>query len=183
LGLGGTVVAIVVVVLVAVAAGAMPPKRVALPPARMLLVMVIVLGLVAAIATVGANAHRIAAEQVTAPVIGRVAAQIDTLALLAVVVAALAIVVAVATSDRERLALREAGILGLAGAVIGSIAGLAVGTALIVLGGGRVDPVADLPWAALALSLVLGIGLSVAAAWLPARLGRRLSSVRAVRIG
>jgi ABC-type antimicrobial peptide transport system permease subunit len=183
LGLGGTVVAIVVVVLVALAAGALPPTRVALPPARLLGVLAIVLGLVVAIATVGANAHRVATEQVPAPVLGRVAAQIDAQGLLAVVVAALAIVGAVTMSDRERLAPRDAGTLGLAGAVVGSVAGLAVGTALIVLGGGRVDPAVDLPWAALGLSLVLGVGLSVAAAWFPARLGRRVSSVRAVRIG
>jgi ABC-type antimicrobial peptide transport system permease subunit len=54
---------------------------------------------------------------------------------------------------------------------------------LIVFGGGGLDPAVDVPWAALGLSLVLGIGLSMAAAWYSARLARRLAVVRAVEFG
>jgi hypothetical protein len=160
------------------------PRPVALtPPRRSVFVVAVVLGLFVAVAVVGANAHRAAAEQAPAPVLGRVVAQIDALTLLAVMVAGLAIVGDIAVSTRKRLALREAGILGLAEAVLGSLTGLAVGAALIVLGGGRLDPAVDMPWAALGLSFVLGIGLSMAAAWLSARLAGRLTNVRAVRFG
>jgi len=166
LGLGGTALAIVVVVLFAVAADVLPPRPAAPTRARMLVALAIVLGLVVAVAVVGANAHHSAAVQGPSPVLGRVAAQIDALWLLAVVVAGLAIV---GTAVERRINVREAGIIGLEGAVLGSISGLAVGAALIVLGGGRLDP-ADVPWPALGLSLVLGVGLSMAAAWFPGRL-------------
>jgi ABC-type lipoprotein release transport system permease subunit len=183
-GLGGTAAVILVTVLSAVAAAEMPPRPLALTTARRtVVVLAVVLGLVVASATVGANAHRVAAEQAPAPVLGRLVAQIDVMALLAVVIAGAAIVATVAIVDRQPLAPREAGMLGLAGAVLGSIAGLAVAAALIVLGGGRLDLAADVPWAALGVSIVLGIGLSMASAWLTARLGGRLSHVRAVRFG
>jgi hypothetical protein len=172
LGLGGTAAVILVAVLSAVAAAILPRGRLRLTPAHpTVAVLAVVLGSFAAVATVAANAHRVAAEQAPAPVLGRFVGQIDALALLAVLVAGVAIVGTIAMTDRERLGLREAGVLGLAGAVIGSAAGLAVGAALIVLGGGRLDPAVDVPWAALGLSLVLGIGLSMAAAWLAARIG------------
>jgi hypothetical protein len=154
--------------------------------ARTVAVLAIAIGLVVAVAMVGANAHRTATEQAPAPVLVRVVAQIDALGLFAVVVAGLAIVGTVAMGNRERLAqtrVLEDGILGLAGAVLGSITGLGVGAVLIVLGGGRIDPAADVPWATLGLSIVLGIGLSMAAAWYRARLARRRPIVRAVRFG
>ncbi|MDQ2965999.1 MAG: hypothetical protein M3R57_09145, partial [Chloroflexota bacterium] len=144
------------------------------------LVVAIALGLVVAVAMVAANA-RDTAEQSPAPVLGRVVAQIEALGLLTAVVAGLAIVGTFAL--RDRAIVLEAGILGLAGAVLGSIAGLAVGAALIVLGGGRVDPAADVPWPALGLSLVLGIGLSMAAAWYSARLAGHPSIARAAQFG
>jgi MacB-like protein len=184
LGLGGTAAAIVVAVLSAVAAAVLLQRPVALTPARRtVLVVAVVLGLFVAVATVGANAYRAAAEQAPAPVLGRVVAQIDALGVLAAMVAGLAIVGGIAVSTRKRLAPRHAAILGLTGAVLGSLTGLAVGAALIVLGGGRLDPAVDMPWAALGLSFVLAIGLSMAAAWLSARLAGRLSNVRAVRFG
>jgi len=152
------------------------------------LVLASALGLVVAAAMVGTNAHHTAADASTAVVVGRAAAQVDALALLAVVVAGLAIVATVALGDRERsdsgrVMVLEAGILGLAGAVLGSIGGLLAGAALIILGGGRLDPVGDIPWAALALCLGLGIVLSMAAAWLRPRLARGPSAVRMVRFG
>ena len=154
--------------------------------ARTVLVVAIALGLVVAAAMVGANAHRSAADTSAAAVVGRAAAQIDALWLLAVVVAGLAIVGTVVLGDRERpdagrVVVLKAGILGLAGAVLGSVGGLVVGALLIVLGGGRLDAVGDIPWAALALCLGLGVGLSMAAAWLRTRVGRGPSAVRPVR--
>ena len=159
------------------------------PPAgaRTVLVTAVALGLVVAAAMVGANAHRSAADTSTAAVVVRAAAQIDALWLLAVVVAGLAIVGTVlgdrARPDVGRVAVLEAGTLGLAGALLGSVGGLVLGALLIVLGGGRLDGVGDIPWAVLALCLGLGIGLSVAAAWLRTRVGRGPSAVRPVRIG
>ena len=155
--------------------------------ARTVLVMAVALGLVVAAAMVGANAHRSAADTSTAAIVGRAAVQIDALWLLAVVVAGLAIVGAV-LGDRERpdagrVVVLEAGILGLAGAVLGSVGGVVVGAASIVLGGGRLDAVGDIPWAALALCLGLGVGLSVVAAWLRSRLARGSSAVRPLRTG
>lgn len=156
--------------------------------ARTVSVIALALGLVVAAAMVGANAHRSAADPSTAAVVGRAAAQIDALWVIAVVVAGLAIVGTVALGDRERsdagrVIVLEAGILGLAGAVLGSLGGLVVGVALIVLGGGRLDPVGEVPWAALVLCLGLGIGLSMAAAWFRTRLARDPSAVRPVRFG
>jgi ABC-type lipoprotein release transport system permease subunit len=160
------------------------------------------LGLIVAVAMIGANAHLAAAGQAPAPVVARVAAQVDALGLLAVFVAGMAIVGIVALGHREhfaqgelraagkpysrhvgRVMILEAGILGLAGAVLGSTAGLAVGAVLILLGGGHLNPAAEVPWAALGLCLVLGVGLSLAAAWYPARLAGRRSVVRAVQFG
>lgn len=155
--------------------------------ARTVLVMAVGLGLVVAAAMAAANAHRSAGDTSAAGVVARAAAQIDALWLLAAVVAGLTIVGTV-LGDRERpdagrVVLLEAGILGLAGAVLGSVGGVVVGAASIVLGGGRLDGVSDIPWAALALCIGLGIGLSVAAAWLRSRLAAGSSVVRPVRTG
>jgi MacB-like periplasmic core domain len=184
LGLGGLAATIVGVVLLSIAAVGLPPRPLPLTPAqRTVAVLAVVLGLFVAVATVGANAQRTAAEQAPAPVLGRVVAQLEGFGLLAVAIAGVAIVALVALAHRPPLAPREAAILGLAGAVIGSIGGLAVGAGLIVLGGGRVDLAADTPWPALAVAVVLGIGLAAASAWLAARLGGRLSELRAAGFG
>jgi ABC-type antimicrobial peptide transport system permease subunit len=75
----------------------------------------------------------------------------------------------------------EAGILGLVGAVLGSLTGLVAGGVMVVLGGGVLDPASAPPWAAVGLCFALGVTLSMAAAWYPARLAGRLSIVRAVQ--
>jgi ABC-type antimicrobial peptide transport system permease subunit len=41
--------------------------------------------------------------------------------------------------------------------------------------------IADLPWPSIAVALVLGIAVSMAAAWYPARLASRLAIVAAVQ--
>jgi MacB-like periplasmic core domain len=183
-GLGALAATIVGVTLVSVAALVLPPRRLPLTWARrVVVVLAVVSGLFVAIAAVGANVQRTAAEQAPAPVLGRLVGQLDAFGLLAVAIAGVAIVALVAMADTPPLAPREAAIVGLAGAVAGSIGGLAVGAALIVLGGGRVDLAADTPWAALGVAVMLGIGLAVAAASLAARIGGRLSELRAARFG
>ncbi len=75
----------------------------------------------------------------------------------------------------------EAGILGLAGAILGIVVGLAVGAAMVLLAGGRLDVGAGVPWPTVGLTLVLGVVVAMLAAAYPARLASRLSIVRAVR--
>ncbi|HEY0444273.1 MAG TPA: FtsX-like permease family protein, partial [Candidatus Limnocylindrales bacterium] len=132
--------------------------------------------------------------------LGRVFGLFDALALIAVLVAALGIVNTLTMNVVERvreigvlraagmtrrqvgrMVVVEAGVLGLVGAVLGAVTGLVVGGVMVVLGGGRIDVTIDVPWSAVALCVVLGVGVSMAAAWYPARLAGRLSIVRAVQ--
>jgi putative ABC transport system permease protein len=123
----------------------------------------------------------------------------DALALVAVVVAALGIVNTLTVSVLERVrelgVLRaagmtrgqvrrtvvvEAGILGIVGSVLGIVTGLVAGAILVLLaGGGRLS--LELPWTSIGVALVLGVGISMAAAWYPARLASRLAIVAAVQ--
>ena len=75
----------------------------------------------------------------------------------------------------------EAGILGLAGAILGIVVGLAVGAAMVLLAGGRLDVGPGVPWPTVGLTLVLGVVVATLAAAYPAYLASRLSIVRAVR--
>jgi putative ABC transport system permease protein len=131
--------------------------------------------------------------------LGRVFGLFDALALVAVVVAGLGIVNTLTMNVLERVreigVLRaagmtigqvrrtvvvEAGILGVIGSVLGILTGLLVGALMITLGGAPPTSRLDLPWGSIALAAVLGIGLSMLAAWYPARLASRLAIVRAV---
>ena len=71
-------------------------------------------------------------------------------------------------------------ILGIVGATLGIVTGLLAATVLVVLAGGG-PPVLDVPWASLAAAVVLGVAVSMAAAWYPARLASRLAIVAAVQ--
>jgi hypothetical protein len=122
------------------------------------------LGLVVGLATVAANARHTAVEPSIAAVVGPFVRQIDVLAVLVAAVAAVGIVGA-AGLRTQALRPFEPAILGFVGASLGSLLGLLVGAAAIVLGGRAIDPAADVPWAAIGLAFGLGIGLSVAAAW------------------
>jgi ABC-type antimicrobial peptide transport system permease subunit len=66
------------------------------------------------------------------------------------------------------------------GSVIGIVAGLVAGAILVVLAGGA-PLVVEVPWASIALAILLGVGVSMAAAWYPARLASRLAIVAAVQ--
>jgi putative ABC transport system permease protein len=136
---------------------------------------------------------------------GAIGASIDRRALLfaalaavALVVAALGIVNTLAMNVLERvrelavlratgltrrqtwrLVVLEAAILGLVGALLGALAGLAAGAVLIQLAGGSGVPY-QAPWAAAAAALGGGIVLAVVAALYPARLASRLQIVGAL---
>jgi len=78
-----------------------------------------------------------------------------------------------------RLVVLEAAILGLVGALLGALAGLATGAVLIQLAGGSGVPY-EAPWAAAAAALGGGILLAVVAALYPARLASRVEIVGAL---
>jgi putative ABC transport system permease protein len=78
-----------------------------------------------------------------------------------------------------RLIVLEAAILGLVGALLGALAGLATGAALVQLAGGAGVPY-QAPWAAAAAALGGGIVLAVVAALYPAHLASRVEIVGAL---
>jgi putative ABC transport system permease protein len=131
--------------------------------------------------------------------LGQVFGLFDALALIAVIVAALGIVNTLTVSVLERVrelgVLRaagmttrqvrrtvvvEAGILGIVGAILGVVTGLVAAGLLIVLAGGG-PLILDPPWASIGIAVLLGIGISMVAAWYPARLASRLAIVAAVQ--
>jgi putative ABC transport system permease protein len=115
--------------------------------------------------------------------LGQVFGLFDALALIAVIVAALGIVNTLTVSVLERVrelgVLRaagmttrqvrrtvvvEAGILGIVGAILGVVTGLVAAGLLIVLAGGG-PLILDPPWASIGIAVLLGIGISMVAAW------------------
>ena len=132
--------------------------------------------------------------------LGRIFGLFDALAAVAVLIAALGIVNTLTMNVIERVreigilraagmtrqqvwrsVVVEAGVLGLAGALLGIVLGLAVGALMVVLAGGRLDVAAGIPWSIIGLALVLGVVVAMLAAAYPARLASRLSIVRAVQ--
>ncbi|HET9521129.1 MAG TPA: FtsX-like permease family protein, partial [Candidatus Limnocylindrales bacterium] len=124
----------------------------------------------------------------------------DALAIIAVVVAALGIVntlsmnvlervreigvlraAGMTTRQVRRTVVVEAGIVGVVGSILGIGTGLVAGALMIGLGGAAPGLPLSLPWASMGLAALLGIGLSMLAAWYPARLASRLAIVRAVQ--
>ena len=135
--------------------------------------------------------------------LGRIFSLFDALALIAVIVAALGIVNTLTMNVIERVreigVLRaagmtrgqvwrsvvvEAGIVGLAGALVGVVAGLVVGFVMVVLAGASLD-LGDLaalvPWAIVVAAFVLGVTVAMLAAAYPARIASRISIIRAVQ--
>jgi putative ABC transport system permease protein len=132
--------------------------------------------------------------------LGRIFGLFDALAAVAVLIAALGIVNTLTMNVIERVreigilraagmtrrqvwrsVVVEAGVLGLAGALLGIVLGLVVGALMVVLAGGRVDVVGGIPWPIIGLTLVLGVVVAMLAAAYPARIASRLSIVRAVQ--
>jgi putative ABC transport system permease protein len=132
--------------------------------------------------------------------LGRVFGLFDALAILAVIIAALGIVNTLTMNVVERVreigVLRaagmtrrqvgrmivvEAGILGLVGAVLGALTGLAAVAVMGIVAGGSAGIPVDVPWVAIGISLALGVIVSMVAAWYPARVAGGLSIVRAVQ--
>ncbi|MEX1170723.1 MAG: FtsX-like permease family protein [Chloroflexota bacterium] len=131
---------------------------------------------------------------------GRIFGLFDALAAVAVVIAALGIVNTLTMNVVERVreigVLRaagmtrrqvwrsvvvEAGILGLAGAILGIALGLIVGAVMVILPGGRLDVAAGIPWQVVSLTVVLGVSVAMLAAAYPARLAARLPIVKAIQ--
>jgi putative ABC transport system permease protein len=132
--------------------------------------------------------------------LGRIFGMFDALAAVAVLIAALGIVNTLTMNVIERVreigilraagmtrrqvwrsVVVEAGVLGLAGALLGIVLGLLVGALMVVLAGGRVDVAGGIPWSIIGLALVLGVVVAMLAAAYPARIASRLSIVRAVQ--
>ena len=65
------------------------------------------------------------------------------------------------------------------GAVLGIVTGLIAAAILVVLSGAPL--VLEVPWPSILIAAVLGIAVSTAAAWYPARLASRLAIVAAVQ--
>jgi len=132
--------------------------------------------------------------------LGRIFGLFDALAAVAVVIAALGIVNTLTMNVIERVreigVLRavgmtrrqvwrsvvvEAGVLGLAGAFLGVVLGLVVGSLMVILPGGRIDVAAVVPWQVVGLTVGLGVTVAMLAAAYPARLAAQLPIVRAVQ--
>jgi putative ABC transport system permease protein len=132
--------------------------------------------------------------------LGRIFGLFDALAAVAVVIAALGIINTLTMNVIERVreigilraagmtrrqvwrsVVVEAGVLGLAGAILGIVLGLVVGALMVVVTGGRPDVAAGIPWSIVGLALVLGVTVAMLAAAYPARIASRLSIVRAVQ--
>ncbi len=132
---------------------------------------------------------------------GRVFGLFDGLALLAVLIAGLGIVNTLTMNVYERvreigilraagmtrrqvwrMVVVEAGMLGLVGAILGCLTGVALG---FVLGGvagfGRSSGLPSIPWSTIGLAAAFGIGIAMLAASQPARIASRISIVRAVQ--
>ena len=132
--------------------------------------------------------------------LGRILGLFDALAAVAVLIAALGIVNTLTMNVIERVreigilraagmtrsqvwrsVVVEAGILGLAGSILGVVLGLVVGGVMVVLAGDRIDIAAGIPWQVVGLSVLLGVAVAMLSAAYPARLASRLPIVRAVQ--
>jgi putative ABC transport system permease protein len=140
-----------------------------------------------------------AVEGAVGDALGRVFGLFDALTLIAILIAAMGIVNTLTMSVVERvrelgilraagmsarqvarMVVVEAGLLGLVGGVVGVAAGSLAGFLMVGWGSGFRMPW-DPSWSLMAGALLLGLVVSMLAAWYPARLAGRLSIVRAVQ--
>ena len=125
---------------------------------------------------------------------------LDALALIAVLVAGLGMFNTFSMSVLERgreigvlratgmtsrqiwgMVVIEAGILGVVGAVVGAVAGLAVGSLLVLWSSGGFGLAFDPPWMSIGLAVLFGVLVSITAAIYPAGMASRQSIVRALQ--
>lgn len=132
--------------------------------------------------------------------VGRLFGLFDVIAIIAVLIAGFGIVNTMTMSVVERvreigvlratgltraqtwrMVMVESGILGVAGAIIGVVTGLAVGVVMLLTQGGRIAWIVDAPWLTIAEIAVAGVVVAMLAAAYPARVASRINIVRAVR--
>ncbi len=125
---------------------------------------------------------------------------LDALALIAVLVAGLGMFNTFSMSVLERgreigvlratgmtsrqvwgMVVIEAGILGIVGAVVGTVAGLGVGALLVLWSSGGFGLVFDPPWVSVGLAVFFGVVVSITAAIYPAGMASRQSIVQALQ--
>jgi putative ABC transport system permease protein len=125
---------------------------------------------------------------------------LDALALIAVLVAGLGMVNTFSMSVLERgreigvlratgmtsrqvwgMVVIEAGILGVVGALVGAVAGVAVGALLVFWSSGGFGLTFDPPWVSVGLAVCFGVLVSITAAIYPAGMASRQSIVRALQ--
>jgi putative ABC transport system permease protein len=75
----------------------------------------------------------------------------------------------------------EAGILGIAGALLGAAVGLLVGGLLVAWSSGSFSLAFDPPWTSIALAVLFGVLISITASIYPAGIASRQSIVRALQ--
>ncbi len=139
-------------------------------------------------------------EGAVSSALGRVFGLFDALALVAVAMAGLGIVNTLTMNVLERvreigilratgmtrrqvgrMVVVEAGVLGLVGAILGGLLGVAAGAAMVALAGGGVVPDFQVPWLTVVVAGVFGVAVAMIAAYQPARLAGRVSIIRAVQ--
>jgi putative ABC transport system permease protein len=125
---------------------------------------------------------------------------LDGLALIAVLVAGLGLANTYSMSVLERvreigvlratgmssrqvwgMVVVEAGLLGISGAIVGALVGLIAGALLVVWSSGGFDIAFEPPWVSIAVAVVFGVLVSIAASIYPAGLASRLSIVQALQ--
>jgi putative ABC transport system permease protein len=129
----------------------------------------------------------------------RVFGLFDALAIIAVVIAALGIANTLTMNVMERVreigilraagmtrrqvwrsVVVEAGVVGVAGALLGVVTGLVAGWLMVVLAGGRLVVAESVPWSTVAVAVILGVAIAMLAAAYPARIAARISIPNAV---
>jgi putative ABC transport system permease protein len=125
---------------------------------------------------------------------------LDGLALIAVLVAGLGLANTYSMSVLERvreigvlratgmssrqvwgMVVVEAGLLGISGAIVGALVGLIAGALLVVWSSGGFGIAFEPPWVSIAVAVVFGVLVSIAASIYPAGLASRLSIVQALQ--